>query len=93
VRPDRNGFTVSDMNWIAGNPFDGTVEEGAFELKIRHGPHLARCRVRPEPRGRYHVVMDPPDPGIATGQFAILYRRDECLGGGLIESVHHHLQE
>jgi tRNA U34 2-thiouridine synthase MnmA/TrmU len=30
------------------------------------------------------VILDQPDQGIATGQFAVFYEGEYCLGAGII---------
>lgn len=69
-----------------------------FQLKLRHGPVLVPCRARwiagygpdstlPAEVWRLELAMERPDPGIAAGQFAVLYVDDECLGSGRIREV------
>ncbi|MDQ3879689.1 MAG: tRNA 2-thiouridine(34) synthase MnmA [Chloroflexota bacterium] len=95
LRPDRNEVVVGpradaltdrvhvrDARWIAASPpspeFDASV-------KIRHhGPDMA-CRVRLDGDGDV-LTIQTADPlwAAAPGQAAVLYRGDECLGGGRI---------
>ena len=75
----RKAFTVGRPNWIAGPPVSG-----ACEVRIRHGERLMACSVESVDTGALVVELEEGDPGIAPGQFAVLYRGEECLGGGAI---------
>ena len=76
----RRQFNVSSMNWIGGEP-----QRLQLQAKVRHGPRLTDCRLRPLDDGRWEVTLTEPDQGIASGQSAVFYDREYCLGGGVIE--------
>jgi tRNA-specific 2-thiouridylase len=73
-------FIVGHVNWIAGQP-----EQLKLQTKVRHGPRLADCEIRLLGDGRWEVMLAEPDQGIASGQSAVLYDGETCLGGGVIE--------
>jgi len=79
----RSRFRIGRLNWIGAAP----METQDLQLKIRHGPELTRCRIRPDGSGEgdtLTVEMERPDRGVAPGQFAVLYSQEVCLGSGMI---------
>ena len=76
----REQFTVGDVNWIAGEP-----QRPDLQTRVRHGPRLADCRLRSLDGGRWEVTLTGADQGIASGQSAVFYDGEYCLGGGVIE--------
>jgi tRNA (5-methylaminomethyl-2-thiouridylate)-methyltransferase len=73
-------FVVDSVHWIGDPP-----RSESLETKVRHSPHLERCRILPLEAGRLRVTLENEDQGIAPGQSAIFYEGDICLGGGVIE--------
>ena len=67
---------VPSPRWIGDPP-----EPGPCRVKVRHGPHLHRATLESATPG-IRLRLEPPDPGLAPGQFAVVYDGDECLGGG-----------
>ena len=76
----RKTFDVENMNWIAGT----APEKRVLDVKIRHGESRYPCRIRLLRANRWRVRLDESQPGVAPGQFAVLYDGKECLGGGVI---------
>ncbi len=76
----RDTFIVGSLNWISG------VYPSQTELlvKIRHGAKLYSATVEPCGDGAIEVRLKEKDPGLASGQFAVFYDGDICLGGGVI---------
>lgn len=76
----RTSFDVRDINWLSGKP----TSTDSIEVKMRHGAHRHACTVQLRDDSTAHITLSDRDQGIASGQFAVLYDGDRCLGGGVI---------
>lgn len=77
-----DNFDVVELNWIVSNP-QFPIPNSQLQVKIRHGASSHPCTVK-QNGDRLHVTLKEPAHGIAPGQFAVFYREDVCLGGGMI---------
>jgi tRNA-specific 2-thiouridylase len=75
----RREFIATDVNWMSREP-----ESLSLRVKLRHGPRMVNCNLKPISNGSYHVELAESDAGIANGQFAVFYDGDTCLGAGMI---------
>jgi tRNA (5-methylaminomethyl-2-thiouridylate)-methyltransferase len=76
----KDNFISGNFNWISGS----TPEGSHFQVKIRHGASFFNCNLIFIEENKAEVKIDRPDQGIASGQFAVFYQGDICLGGGVI---------
>ena len=74
--PPVSRFRFGEVHWIGVPAQSGEP----LLLRLRHGPELLRGHLDGS-----EVVLGEPDPGIATGQFVVFYRGEECLGSARIE--------
>ena len=77
----KDNFTTGNFNWITGS----APEEGNYQVKIRHGASFFKCNLMFLDDNKADVKIDKPDQGIASGQFAVFYQGDICIGGGIIQ--------
>lgn len=76
---------ISDMHWISGTKANLPLKTS---VRIRYRQDKQKCTVsQDKSSGDYHIVFDKPQNGVAIGQSAVLYDREVCLGGGIIEKV------
>lgn len=78
----RNTFEVEKVNWISGF----APEQKNLQIKMRHGKNRFECEISFLENGNLIVKLDNSDQGIASGQFAVFYDVDVCLGGGVIKT-------
>ena len=77
----RNKFNVTNFNWLNGKNSDFVD----LKVKIRHGELKYNCSFDFISENEALVILDKNDQGIASGQFAVFYKNDECLGLGVIK--------
>ena len=76
----RDTFEVGKFNWIA----ESRPSEMNLQVKIRHGANFYNCEIEFISDNTAKVKLETPDQGIAPGQFAVFYKDQLCLGGGVI---------
>ncbi len=77
----RNQFTIHSCNWINGDRPEGA----GLRVKLRHGPLSMPCTIDWLSDDKARVTLEQDDQGIASGQYAVVYRGDVCLGSGVME--------
>jgi tRNA-uridine 2-sulfurtransferase len=70
----RKEITLSGIHWISGQPY-----QGSCEIRIRHRAALAEAQISDS-----IVALEHPERAVAPGQSVVIYRDDECLGGGIV---------
>jgi tRNA-specific 2-thiouridylase len=76
----RDAFDVDSINWVSGQ----VPTKKALQVKIRHGKNRYDCLLMAKEQGKVHVKLAQHDQGLASGQFAVFYDGDYCLGAGSI---------
>jgi len=84
AKSDRTSFFVEDFHWIS-NAERRMQNAERLSVKVRHGAREYACKIDVVDYRRVHVkLLDATERGIASGQFAVLYGGEYCLGGGVI---------
>jgi len=76
---------VGEVNWIGGQTSEFPLK---CEVRLRHRQPLQKAEIRNMKLGNnnniLNVVFDKPQRAVTPGQFAVIYKNKECLGGGVI---------
>lgn len=75
-----SGCRLGEVSWVCGEAPSG---EG-LQVKVRYRSPAVPARLEPRGPGEWGLLFDDPQPAVAPGQAAVLYRDDEVLGGGTI---------
>jgi tRNA-specific 2-thiouridylase len=78
----RDTLTISRCTWIQPLEKSG----GDLECKIRYRHQQVSCRLTVLSAERAEICFDTPQKGVTPGQVAVVYRGDEVIGGGWIDS-------
>ena len=80
----RSKIHIANINWINKAPQDGE----SLECRIRHRQAMQKCTIHFEDNeSRLSISFEQPQRAVALGQSAVLYRQNECIGGGIIQSA------
>jgi tRNA-specific 2-thiouridylase len=75
---------ASHLAWVTGQaPVNGT----RLTAKVRYRQADQDCLVERIRDDRMEIVFDQPQRAVTPGQSVVLYRDDECLGGGIIDQT------
>jgi tRNA-specific 2-thiouridylase len=75
-----DAFDVEQMHWI--DP-DEACEEIECAVKTRYRQNDLTCSMRAA-GDLHHVTLSRPARAVTPGQYAVFYRGERCLGGGII---------
>ena len=78
----RADLEAADASWIAGAPPEWHGED--LGAKTRYRQADAACALAVEPHDAFSLDFATPQWAVTPGQSAVVYRGDECLGGGVI---------
>jgi tRNA-specific 2-thiouridylase len=84
-----DSFDVDQVNWLcAPQTLSPDLDSDRFAcgVKTRYRQADLPCRVRLGSDGRVRVWLLGPARAVTPGQYAVFYRDDLCLGGGVISN-------
>lgn len=73
--------SLRDLRWIKG---EAPAASFSCEVQIRYRQTPTKAMADFDAHGLLHLRFAEPVKALASGQSAVLYQRDECLGGGII---------
>jgi tRNA (5-methylaminomethyl-2-thiouridylate)-methyltransferase len=76
INAERLEFTVEALHW-----FSREHAQGPVLIKLRHRTTPKLCTLT----DKGNVKLSSKDQGIASGQYAVFYDNDICLGSGIIQ--------
>lgn len=80
-------LTTSRPHWIHSVP--DSLKRGKVlncEFRFQHTEPLSPCRVMMKKDEALMITLEKPKFALTPGQFAVLYKDNECLGGAKIEN-------
>ena len=77
-------LTADRVNWIGGVP---PALAGTYQVMIRYRAKPVEGRLIFAEKGKIKLEFRDKIRGVSPGQVVVLYRGEECLGGGVIQSA------
>jgi len=77
-----DAFDVEQMHWI--NPHDAPDSPAECMVKTRYRQSDLRCSIAGSGDQHWRVTLNRPARAVTPGQYAVFYRGERCLGGGII---------
>jgi tRNA-specific 2-thiouridylase len=76
-------LSAAQLHWIADEP----MLPLRCRAKTRYRQPDQPCLVERRSDGGYRISFEAPQRAVTPGQYAVLYQNDECLGGGIIDTL------
>ncbi|XP_055508996.1 mitochondrial tRNA-specific 2-thiouridylase 1 isoform X2 [Leucoraja erinacea] len=85
----RNSLETDPVHWIAQNPPADLLRDGVMQCSFRfqHQMPLVQCQITLNADSTVLVTLVKPVRAPTPGQYAVLYKDDECLGSGKITKL------
>jgi tRNA-uridine 2-sulfurtransferase len=84
TQAERITLTLKEVNWISGHlPTEG-VE---YVARFRYRQALVPASIHTATEHTAHLTLMTRDHSVALGQSCVLYRGDECVGGGVVQYI------
>ncbi len=71
---------VAEVNWVSGLEPDFPLE---CEVRLRHRQALQKAKIINH-KSKIIIEFREPQKAVTPGQFAVFYKDNECLGGGVV---------
>ncbi len=79
-----SGLVAGDLHWVSGHAPGMPLRCTA---KVRYRQPDQPATLTPRGDGTCQVLFDQPQRAVTPGQSVVFYQGEECLGGGIIESL------
>jgi len=76
-------LTTAPVHWLVAPPSNGF--RCSVKVRYRQRDQTAQLKLRDD--GTARVVFDEPQRAVTSGQYAVFYDGDVCMGGAVIETV------
>ncbi|MBI1971477.1 MAG: tRNA 2-thiouridine(34) synthase MnmA [Candidatus Wildermuthbacteria bacterium] len=73
---------LHSMNWFEKPEH---FPAGGLQARIRYRQPTAEATLAQAENGLYKVIFEKPQRAITSGQFGVLYQKDQLIGGGVIQ--------
>jgi tRNA-uridine 2-sulfurtransferase len=80
IQDSRFKILASTMNWIDGTPPDLS---SSFDIRFRYRQEKQKCQIKIN-GDVYKIIPEKEQFGVASGQLAVIYDGEVCLGGGSV---------
>jgi tRNA-specific 2-thiouridylase len=77
-----DGFDVEQLHWICPSGAADDALEGS--VKTRYRQRDLECSAHKATDRYWRVTLSEPARAVTPGQYAVFYRGERCLGGGII---------
>lgn len=79
-----DALSATRLHWIGQLPATGEP----LQARTRYRQADQACRITRLNGDACEIAFDTPQRAVTPGQYVVLYRGEECLGGGIIERRH-----
>ncbi len=76
-------FYVKNFNLI-NTLSEKDINSKAPSVQIRYADKKGKCKIKFINSKKIQIVLDKPKVAVTPGQIAVIYIKDQCIGGGII---------